>query len=271
MVGEGGDAQDRSMPITTSWQCGCGTPVAAGDCPQCGWAQTQPGQPDRTPHRWAAAVGGLITTTLAVSCVALLMGAGQPSTVRFERVGQAIGEPAPDLADVPNRQLPVDLASLFPAPLEGTQVLQLPGFSGAMDLATASSLGQGNDLGKAMERRRLEKSGFRRGNGIVFGRPANGEITGVIFYELESVAAAEDYLDAQLALVKRTPQATVVDLPYVEAEVAWSYPVKDGEGMDVLYRIDQMIVREYVAHPTSPVATGDLAPLHAAVTAGLGA
>lgn len=257
------------MPTTTSWVCGCGTSVAAGDCPQCGWAPAQPGQPDRSPHRWAPLAGGLITTTLAVSLAAVLMGAGNLSDVHFERVGQHIGEDAPNLAAAPNRELPADLATLVPVPLEGTKVIQLPGFSGPMDLDAASTLGQPNELAQSMERRRLERSGFQRGTGIVYGSPASGEVTGVVLYELESVEAAEAYLDAQLTLVKRTPQATVVDLPFVEGEVAWSYAVADGQGMDVLYRVDQLVVREYIADPSGSIADADLAPLHTAVTTGL--
>jgi hypothetical protein len=256
------------MSPTTSWVCGCGTAVAAGDCPQCGWAPAQPGQPDRSSHRWAPAVGGLITTTLAVAVAAALMGVGASANVHFERVGNAID--SPEVATAPNRDLPVDLATLLPAPLEGTKVLQLPGFSGPIDLDAASSLGQPNEAAQTLERRRLERSGFQRGSGVVFGSPVSGEITGVIVYELTSAQAAEDYLDAQLTLVKRTPNATVVDLPYVEGEVAWSYPVQDGQGMDVLYRVDQLVVREYIADPSGTVANTDLAPLHSAVTTGLG-
>ena len=259
------------MASSGRWTCGCGATVDGTTCPQCGWEQVAPGQPDRGLRRWLPVVAGVIAVVLPIDAVAVLARDGQP--VRFTKTGQAIGRLPSDqdegLPPAQERALPGDLATLVPAAPDGYRVITTPPVSGALGLDALAELGQSTPTAIAAAKSRLSSSGFVRAQAQTFASPTTRLVLGVIYIQFDTAEHARSYLPAQRTVLAASGQPVLKDSPagvtFREVPAAGS----TVHGMDSLYPVDQLVVQEFVASPEHEVAEADLAAIHDAVTRSL--
>jgi hypothetical protein len=209
---------------------------------------------------------GLIAILLVVDGVAVLRRGSEPQL--FAKVGVVILPKDQDqgLPPARNRALPADLAELIPGPPDGYQPVGST-VSGPLTLDAAARVGQASDAGAALTRGALQRAGFVKGQGQVFASPAKRLVLGFVLFQFSSAEAARTFLSQERAVVDRSPVGVLRNGP---TGVAFSSSSADGSrGVDSLYTVDQLVVREFVASPDHAVTEADLATIHSAVARSL--
>jgi hypothetical protein len=256
------------MPADPTWTCGCGTSVTAAEgCPTCGWASGAPGQPDRSHRRWVPLVSAVLVGTLAVDGVVALRGLGEVTAHRLEDDRESTAfVPVDVLDELDPRTVPEDLGTLLPAELAGWERIEAPDLTGplTLDELTAGTW-EGDDLAAARDN--LRAIGFSRAHAVAF---VSGErVLGATLWEFATPSGAREQLRDQETLAAIDDSVETVDVALADDAVAFTYEEEGSTVFEIWYRVDQLIVNEYLL-ATGPVGEADLQLLHAAVAERVG-